>query len=236
MLQPRDAGGLGLTRAELTFALMLDPNVVRLWADFRASQVGRYTTGVEKLVHFARMLLRPETGWLWRSDDLANALGTSRLWELAASLEVPMADDLAAAVAWRRVCGASRQRLAGLARTIRKRVKMLRDPMDRIRGSVGLERPLHAMIAMHDAARDDRGRFRGRAFNVRFVQYLASRTLLQTLLRVEQFSLTTYHPDNTGHIRRNADGRCVWWRRSVNTRTTTRAPSITSSGMPLSMS
>lgn len=206
-LQGTDVDGLGLSAEALSLALMVDPDVVRKWAEFRAMQVGRYTVGVEKVVHFATMLLRPETGWIWRNPDVAAALDADRLRGLARGLGVTVSAQVPTREEWQLLCVASREKLKGLVKMIRKRVMMLRDPVERIGPIVRLHEPLAVIDQMHQMARRDLDQYRGQTYNLRYAQYMASRLLRETVLRVEQFSRLTYREDNSGYLRRNADGQ-----------------------------
>ena len=132
---------------------------------------------------------------------------TDRLGELARRLGVTASAPAPTQDEWQYLCVASREKLKGLVKMIRKRVLMLRDPVERIGAIVRLREPLAAIDKMHEMVRRDLDQYWGQTYNLRYGQYMASRLLRETVLRVEQFSRLTYREDNSGYLRRNADGQ-----------------------------
>jgi GNAT superfamily N-acetyltransferase len=213
VLRPED-GGLGMRPDDLSLAMFSSTDVVDWyieWARRRAE--GKTHGGIISFIQDICSLLRPKTGFLYQSPELAAHLVPvpdpstgGRTWLLSADDARRLRDEPAA---WREHCRLAWESNIALRELAQDKYEVRRNPFAPIDPILDMERPVEALDRMAEAmfeALPARGIGRDiqRAIAVR--DLLIFSVFVELTLRLKNVAQLTYMDDNKGMLRRGKDG------------------------------
>lgn len=187
-------GGAGYALEQVTLGMLANRELLLSFLDWRADRSGKINGGHTYFVDTALCLLHPKDGFLRKSAHIGGKLG--------------FASD-----AWERHCDETYEWLAAEMRptlTVAfKQAGASRDPSAPIAHILDLERPIDAVVRMLNRMDADRPTTGG-AHEAVWARDMALLALMTSNpLRLINFVLMTYRPDNTGYLRQTANGQ---WR------------------------
>jgi hypothetical protein len=196
-------GGKGFKPDELSLALLSDSTLIYDYLEFKRERtyLKSHNSQTRVLLNFCCAILRPETGFLWQSPEFAG-----RLPKL-----IPEAE-------WHAWCKRHRDILKDFCKDFEKqeKFKQTHDPFEGVRSIIMNEQhPIDVLLDLADAIESDTPprNFSPHGRAAHFQNLLLVRFATNVPLRVFNFSIMTYRPDNTGHLYQRADGS--WWLRFI---------------------
>ena len=208
-LAKREGGaGLPIERVR-SLALLLDEQNVSKYLRFNRLRAGDIAhQGIARFYTTVCMLVRPETGWLWRNPKVIQALDPD---DSVLPMDIEAAPWAEVCAAWKARCGDVYAKFRATAKKISKSKSkaMSRDPRDPISDILELERPMSALMAMFmqlKAGRPSRHQPKRLAIWTRDVCMFGLLTAVP--LRVGNLATMNCRTDNKGNLYRGTGG--VW--------------------------
>lgn len=194
--------GLGFSNNSLTIAWLAVPEVVVGYLQFRAARMRQYSNFTRNFVRFCRTLLRPRSGWLWRSDHLLQHLPVERQREI---------ETLGG---WKTWCGYAFEEISDFLNSLEDegKIVMSRDAFEILDPLLQQDDPVKvvAKALAHNRRELDQAAARTRAVSrcvaANWRNHVLISFLIRLPLRAKHWSKMTYLPDNTGHLRRTDRG------------------------------
>lgn len=168
------------------------------WRIGRAEKI--INNGTLNFLRFAKSVLRPQTGYVWHTDQLAETLpeGILLAGRLLSDIDISNRRE-----AWRLACESTHDALTKRIHTIIKnnRVKFSRDPQESIQAILAHDEPLRVILdmirTMEIVVPPKR---HGGIFYVWLRDLLLIKMMCTNPLRVSQYAAMTYRADNTGNL------------------------------------
>ena len=196
--------------ARVSLALLLDPDLVMDFVEFRSERSGGHYNGMSvKILKFATSLLRRDTGWLWQNERLLDAIPHPALIELCDKLDDPDAPRLVPLLSsrdvrfWRALCESAYERLSTERRETEQIIKDQKRESSRfqpIAPILEMPAPLDALNFALKTFRQDIDSCEGPQQDRLFMTYVIARILSVCPLRRRHFEIATYREDGSGHI------------------------------------
>jgi hypothetical protein len=144
--------GLGFPESKLTMALLVCPKIVDWYIRFRCEVRGQYTEYVVSLLIHIISMIRPDTGWLRQSPQLA-----LRLHPFSADEIEYVPQDLVsrAQTNWHMACDDAIKKYEELIEKIDPLTKVSRDSFKRIEGILNMKDPMKPLGRLIQAMRRD---------------------------------------------------------------------------------
>ena len=191
-----------------TLAWLIREDKILAYLAWRQRRAGVVHKGLIQTINYACMLLRPESGWLWRNDDLSHTLGPADN-PLKVGPETNSAD---CKLLWQSECARAWELLRGRAKKLGAKgvLGCSRDSTESIAAILAESqpiRPILEMIATLERSPPPKSAFLNHAVWLRDIVLL--KMLVSNPLRSQHFSIMTYRRDNTGNLYKTDTGE---WR------------------------
>jgi hypothetical protein len=193
--------GLGVSEADLTFAMLACPLLLDWFIRFGATRCGQYTAYSTVLLENIQSMVRQGTGWLWQRPGLA-----SRLRLISCGPTEFVSEELMrrARTEWEGVCDDAHRYYKNLAKDLRPLIRVARDPFLRIEGALEMDSPMDTLKVLLDGMRGclpnketEPSRYHTAIRNCVLVALLAVTGLRRTTV-----SLLNYDGTDAGHLTR----------------------------------
>lgn len=171
-----------------TLGLLTDIELVDAFLDWRIERSGLIHHGVVNWLGFAKSLSRADTGFLPRHPDLGKHLG------------IYDADD------WRARCATAHQFFASTQAALRPKVRHSRDPRETLKVYLDTECPVADYVTGLQRMQKNKPGAGGRNEAIWGRDVLLLALVISNPLRETNLRELTYRPDNSGQLRRTADG------------------------------
>ena len=202
-----DGGGIPSEQVN-TLAWLVREDKILAYLAWRQRRAGVIHKGLIQVLNYVCMFLRPESGWLWRNDDLVHTLGTSD----NPLKFVPEAAPAERKLHWQAECERVWEVLRGRAKKLGAKgvLKCSRDTTECIAAILAESRPLRPvleMIATLERSPPPQSAVSNRSVWLRDIVLL--KMLVSNPLRAQHFSIMSYRRDNTGNLYKTDTGE---WR------------------------
>lgn len=195
LILPTAAGGLGMSVEQLSLALWSNAELVLAFLEFRKNRSGAYNGATKRVLIQCLSILRKETGYLWQTQSFCEK----------------MAEPVEKAE-WHSWCENNAAVLKKVLKDLEKgqHIKKTRDPEKPIEAILAMPHPIEAVLGMIDRMEHAAQTCATKAFLVsRKRDVLLVKMLISNPLRVQQYALMTYYPDNSGNLYQDSEGN---WR------------------------
>lgn len=182
------------------------------WVRARSGNVVH--SGMTQVLHYCCMLLRKDSGWVWRNQNLAKAMERA---DLPASLADREVFNPAFGDAWRSECGRAWAEYHRQAEAYKnsKAFGLSRDPEEPIKDILDMSRPMAVLMEMLAKLKRNPPPLNSRKRRAVWLRdILLLSWLIANPLRVHHFSVMTYRSDQTGDLYRTESG--VWHYRCLS--------------------
>ena len=206
-LPEHDGGGIPLERVKTLAWLLRDDKVLKYLA-WRQRRSGVVHKGLLQVLNTACMLLRPQSGWLWRNSSLIHTLRPEDI-PIVVGADMPPNEIVSV---WQNECARVHAVFLARAKKLSARgiLSYSRDATEPIAAILADARPLRVaieMIATLERSPPPLSATLSCAVWLRDIVLL--KLLVSNPLRVSHFSIMTYRRDNTGNIYKTTSGE---WR------------------------
>ncbi len=194
LMRSSDLGGKGMQEEQLSLALLSDAKLTVDFIEFKKLRSGRYTGETERILAFLTSLLRPKTGFLWQQPEYGDRLPQSVSKE-----------------EWHRWCDENSKTLRTIASGLKKggHIQKGREPKEPIAAILAEAHPVQVLIKMTERMNQQfTFDVRRNLVAIRKRNLLLVKMLISNPLRVHNYSIMSYHKDNSGNLYQDAAG--VW--------------------------
>lgn len=195
LVLPTTEGGKGMAQEQLSLALWSNAELVLAFLEFRKSRSGAYNGATKRVLIQCLSFLRKGTGYIWQLQDFCR-----KLPEPVEKTE------------WQAWCENNAATLKKVLKDLEKgnHIRKTRDPEKPIEAILAMPRPIEAVLAMIERMEHAAMTCATNCFLVsRKRDVLLVKMLISNPLRVQQYSLMTYYPDNSGNLYQDSEGN---WR------------------------
>lgn len=206
-LPDSEGGGVPSERVT-TLAWLIRDDKILAYLAWRQRRAGVVHKGLIQVLVYACMLLRPESGWLWKNDTLIHTLvAPHNPLKLG-----PEADPAQSKLVWQTECARVWEVLRGRAKKLGA-IGVLgrsRDSTESIAAILAESRPMRpvmGMIATLERSPPPQSAVSNHAVWLRDIVLL--KMLVSNPLRAQHFSIMTFRRDNTGNLYKTDTGE---WR------------------------
>jgi integrase len=195
LARPKERGGAGLGLGfRPSLAYVTDHSLVKQCLDWIINdRNGGVVNGqVVRLLAQICSLVIPVHGFVWRNPSNI--------------LKQPYEE-----VEWRKRCEEAYTKYKRIRVELNKRVRMTRDPFERIRSIIERDDPMQAVWDALDRMERDRPYPGGEAECIWYRNYILLSLSASCPLRARNFQELTWRPDGSGHLRKRSDGGYQIW-------------------------
>lgn len=181
-------GGLGLPIESLTLGLFTDVNAIDGFIDWRIERSGSINNGIINWLGFVKSLCRSDCGYLPRHPAIGIRVGVRD------------------AVAWKKRCAEAHAFLLKTQSALKPKARHSRDPQEALKASLEKECPVDDFVEGLRRLRRAKPGAGGRNEAIWGRDVLLLALAMSNPLRETNLRELTCRPDNTGHLRKTADG------------------------------
>lgn len=192
LIRPKDRGGKGMDKSQLTLALLTDARLMVDFIEFKRKRSGKYTGESERFLAFCGSLLRKETGFLWQQSQYGERLSK------------PISKEN-----WQKWCNDNCDTIHTMMKGLRKggHIQKGREPQEPIEEILAEASPIQALIKMTERmSQQFTLAARPVLVAIRKRNLLLVKMMISNPLRVHHFSIMAYQEDNKGNLYQDAYG------------------------------